>query len=151
MESIEEAAQILKEVFELDIEVDGYGGFQIDFEALPVQVESDASGQKILVLSELGELPGGAFRENVLEAALKFNGSDKHKGGIFSFSPQGDLLILFYYVPLRITTPDAFVTNFNAFVELAKSWHEEIHQGRVPDVDTGAFGATSGSGFMGMQ
>ncbi len=152
MESIEEIVTVLKAKYNIPLAVDGYGGFQINFDrTLPIQVETEPSGKEVLVFSEIGFLPGGPFRTNALEAALKANGMAKQKSGIFAFSPQGDFLVFFRYLQLRLFTPETFFDTFELFLGTASLWHEDIKNGRVPEIDTRGFDAKSGSGFMGMK
>lgn len=133
MESIEEVIQTLKEKIEIPLELDGYGGCMILLdESMPLHIESEPSMEKILIMAEIGEIPGGAFRENVFRVALRANAEPPPRFGIFAFSPQNDHLILFEYLPLRPLTPESLLGFLEFFVEKAKEWHENIKTGQIP-------------------
>jgi hypothetical protein len=96
---------------------------------LIVQLESDLSQEKLLILSPIIEVPPGKFRENVLREGLKSNALPDPRIGILSYIPKINKLVLFQYYPFDILTAERLAGLLGAFIETAGKWRDAITTG----------------------
>lgn len=134
MESVEEFIKELRQKIELPLEMDGHGGcmFLID-DSLSIHIDSETSRRFALVVAELGSIPSGAYRQNILEAALKSNGAQPPLYGTLALSQQSDDLLLFEFLLLKPLSIDQAMVFLDKFVEKAFVWHEALKDGSVPE------------------
>lgn len=96
---------------------------------IKLQIEYNEKKDNIVIASFLTELPPGKFREDVLMAGLKANGTED-SFGIFAFSSSNDNLILQLYLPISIT-PQNLADKIKQFIEKGTEWKEAIEQGNI--------------------
>jgi hypothetical protein len=114
-----------------------------------VQLELDKVGSSLIIGSDLGVIPAGRYRENVLGEALKANGLPPPRYGIFAYSKKSDKLVLFQKMPLDDITADKIASFLPNFIDKAIIWKEAIAKGDVPAVS--AQGVTKPSGMFGLR
>jgi hypothetical protein len=150
MQSIEEVSQVLSKKLGLQLEVDAHGGFRLLYaNELAVNVEIDASGERLLIASELSEVASGGFREECLKAALMANSLPYPRFGNLCFSTQENKLILFEYLPLREISDEDLFGYLHYFVENAQKWKAAVETGELPQIETEA-PSSGGSGAYGL-
>ena len=70
---------------------------------MQIQLEADSRSEKLILASDLGQIPQGRFRENIFREALKANGLPPPRNGIFAYGKKNfnirrcsrDLLFIF--------------------------------------------------------
>lgn len=115
---------------------------------LRVQLEVDRSGQNLLIVSKLPELPpSGGYRENIFREALKANGMPPPRHGTFAFSKKSNSLVIFTLLNLKNLNGDKILAAFTPLLAKAQSWQDAISRGEVPTVSENT--AKSSAGFFG--
>ena len=94
-----------------------------------VQLQTDASQEKLLIASKVAELPAGKFRENVIKEALKANGTEDPRVGLFAYLAHTNHLVLFQRYPFDLLTPERLVALLGSFIETVEHWHNAIAAG----------------------
>lgn len=100
-------------------------------QGLIVQLESNAEQEKLLIASQIINLPPGKFRENVLREALKTNAKPDPRIGILSYIPKVNQLVLFQTYPFDILTAERLVALLGPFIQMAEKWRRAIETGQA--------------------
>jgi hypothetical protein len=105
---------------------------------LVIQLQPDPSGERLLLLSRVVEIPPGKFRENVLKEALKYNGEKLFPIGIFAYLPKTNTLTLFQQYPIEELNGEKLAGFLSPFIDLAEKWRDSILSGQVgPTISKG--------------
>lgn len=99
---------------------------------IQVQLEVDRSGQSLLIVSELGQIPPGRYKENLFVEALKANGLPPPRRGTFAYSKQADSLVIFEMLELQNLNGQEIANTILPLLEKVRIWKEAITQGNVP-------------------
>jgi hypothetical protein len=110
-------------------------------EGLIVQLESDAAQEKLLIASQIIEVPPGKFRENVLKEALKANALPDPRIGTFAYIAKINQLVLYQYYPFDILNAQRLAGLLAPFIQTAEKWREAITSGSPapPQLETPSF------------
>jgi hypothetical protein len=129
--------QSLSEVFGLPLYVDANHACAIQIRrGLIVQLQPDPPQEHLLLLSKIGEIPPGKFRELVFVEALKANGMPDPIVGIFSFASKTGHLVLFQRYPFDILTGERTAALIVPFLQKAEQWKGALESGRPSPFDT---------------
>lgn len=129
----------LGQVFHLNLRIDKEGACSILFASeLIIQLQLDASQEKLFLFSKLIEVPPGKFRENVLREALKTNALADPLPGYLAYLNATNHLVLFQSYPLSILNGDRLAAFFSGFLEMAESWRKAIQEGKSSPAPIGA-------------
>ncbi len=93
---------------------------------LNVQIELDADEERVLIGSELGGLPPGKFRENVLREGLIANSRLYPRFGNLSFSRKRNTLVIFEMLNLQFFTTEIIVNILTALIDQACQWKNAL-------------------------
>lgn len=115
---------------------------------IKIQLEIDLSGQFLLIGCNLGDLPRGRYRENILREALKANDMPPPLHGILAFSEKTQHLILFTKTPATKTSGEKIAAEIAPFVEKAAIWIDALKRGEIPVITQPL---PSGSAMFGMR
>src|SRR5207253_6576274 len=97
-----------------------------------VQMEMDPRGENLLIISNLGSILSGRYRENLFREALKANGLAPPRYGIFAFGKKNDALVLFDSLLLDELTGQKLADFLLSFTQKAELWKTGIDRGEVP-------------------
>jgi hypothetical protein len=97
-------------------------------EELEVQLEYDASKERVLIACYCVEIPPGKFRENVLKESLKANGIFP-RIGTYGYSEEKNKLALFQYVTLENQNANNFADILAQFIDRAKRVKQAVERG----------------------
>ncbi len=116
-----------------------------------VQLEvEEPSNETLLITSILGELPVGAYREELLKAALVANGKAYPRHGTLAFSNNNESLILFEKLPEQGLNGDQVYVYLQKFMTKGRTWRDALQNGDIPhEIITG--GPESGGGIFGLR
>lgn len=103
---------------------------------LKIQLEMDSMAQHVILGCDLGAVPSGRYRENVLREALKANGLPAPHHGFLAFSNKTDHLILFDYLSTKELTGEKIADALTPFSEKAHHWKDSLTKGEMPSVGT---------------
>jgi hypothetical protein len=98
-----------------------------------IQIELDRREENLVIGCNLGTLPAGSFKNNILRQALKANGLPPPLYGILAFT-RSETLILFARVPINHINMDQLTTLLNKFIEKAQTWSTALAQGNIPEL-----------------
>jgi hypothetical protein len=130
MDRFNEILLALGEEFDLTLQADRHHACAIQIkQGLVVQLESDSAQEKLLIASQIIEVPPGKFRENVLKEALKMNALPDPLIGTFSYIAKINQLVLFQYYPFDILTAKRLAGLLGSFVQTAEKWKAAIASG----------------------
>ncbi|MCC5832462.1 MAG: CesT family type III secretion system chaperone [Chlamydiales bacterium] len=118
-------------------------------EELSVQIDLDSSGDQILVGSELGNVPPGAYREKIFLQAMRVNGGSLSPRGILAFSEKNNTLVLFQFLQLASLNGEKLHTFLEIFCQHAKVWKEALKRAEIPEIEEEA--PKSGGSMFGLQ
>ena len=104
-------------------------------ENLYVQIDLDASGDKILIGSILGTLMQGSYRNAILKQALCVNGTSATPRGILAYSERKDALVLFQFLELAYTNSETLFQFLRIFIAHARVWQEALAAGEIPQLE----------------
>lgn len=137
MQPYEELISQLGELIGIPLKADERQACVIDFpmDQVSVQIDLDTQGDRLLVGCDLGALQPGSHRELALKRGLRVNALPRVPRGIVAFSERKDCLILFQYLPLAQTTPEALFEFLKHFVNHARLWVEALSQGDIPRIE----------------
>jgi hypothetical protein len=96
---------------------------------ISIQMEYDEQTDRIILVSFLGELPPGKFREEALLAALKANHIDTSLGS-FAYIDAKQMLIVQLFLPVSTAAP-LLATLVQQLTEKAIAWKNGIAQGTL--------------------
>ncbi len=110
-------------------------------EGLIVQMESDSAQERLLIASQIIEVPPGKFRENVLKEALKANALADPLVGIFAYIAKINQLVLYQYYPFDILNAQRLAGLLAPFIQTAEKWRNAIASGSPgpPQLETPLF------------
>ncbi|MEX0961304.1 MAG: CesT family type III secretion system chaperone [Simkaniaceae bacterium] len=94
-----------------------------------VQIELDESGENLFIISEVADMPAGAYREILLKECLKHNALLPPLYGTFSYIEGPNKLILQASHPIKEMRGESLMQFLNEFVPKALSWKEAIDHG----------------------
>ncbi len=105
-------------------------------DGLDLWLQVDEEKRVLIMLADLGRMPGGAQRTALYRAALKDNGRPPPRNGIFAYSREADSLVLFKFLPLQNLRGDQVAEALMPMMEKANVWRTAIANGEVPNVET---------------
>lgn len=120
-------------------------------DGLEVQMELDAQGLELTMLSSIGIIPPGKYRENVFREAMRANGMPLPLNGIFAYSKKGDNLVLFERIATKDLTGDKIHSAMLPFLEKARYWRETIASNQIPTVSSAYTSSGRSQGMFGMR
>ena len=100
-------------------------------DGLLIQIELDRYGL-LLIACRLIALPMGRYRNDMMRAALKFNGATSPWTGTFGYSEKLQELILFIKLDPHFFSPQEILANFPTFIQKAKQWTDAITKNQIP-------------------
>ena len=118
---------------------------------LEFQIEMDKAHQFLIIGADLGVIPPGRYRENILREALKANGLPHPLYGIFAYSKKKNSLILFMRLNLSELTGQKVAEFLQPFTEKGLAWMRAIARGEVPVVASIYTSGRSGMGMFGLR
>lgn len=120
-------------------------------DGLEVQMELDGQGLELTMLSNLGILPPGKYRENVFREALRANGMPQPLNGTFAYSKKADSLVIFHRIPTKELSGDKINTALLPFLEKARYWRETIINNEIPVVSSVYTSSGRSQGMFGLR
>ena len=99
---------------------------------IEVQIELNSNEQYLVLVSMLGEISQGRFRENIFREALKSNGLPPPRNGIFAYSKKGEALVLCDMLLLDEFNGMKLADYLQTFTQKAELWKKSIASGEVP-------------------
>ncbi len=130
-EPFEEIIQRLGEALGLTLHVDKNRACQLRIHKnLSIQIQTDTTGEKILIACLLAELPPGRFCENVLAEALKANNLPDPRTAIFGFLKMKNTLTLHQFYPLKQIDGKQLAVFVANFIDYAELWRQAIENGQ---------------------
>jgi len=117
---------------------------------ISIRLEVDASGQYLILGSDLGDVPSGRYRETLFVAALKSNGLSAVHNGVFAYSRKLNHLIIFEMLALSGLNVDRLITVMTPFIEKAVIWKNALVKEEIPVIIAEAT-SHSPSGLFGMR
>ncbi len=127
--------QLLKElgtIFQLSLHTDKSGACTLLIPPeLAIQLQLDASQERLFLFSKLIVLPPGKFRENVLREGLKANAAPDPLPGCLAYLSSTNHLVLFQSYPLFILNGKRLAGLFGGFFEMTDSWRKAIERGQT--------------------
>lgn len=134
------------------LEPDSNSSCLINFpDKIALQIETDRSGNNLILGCDVGTLPPGKYRELVFREALRSNGLPPPHFGEFSYSKQADKLMLMQQIPMKEINGDKVLAVLNPLLEKAKHWKEAISRGDVPSIGAISSGSRGGAGMFGLK
>ena len=134
------------------IKPDNAGSCRIRFKnGIEVQFEQSSDARYITFISNMGEIPPGRYRENVLREALKANGLTAPLNGIFAFSKKNDAFYLFDQISLQDISGDKIFEALQPFLQKAEIWVGAISRGEVPSYTGNEASFGRGGGMFGLK
>lgn len=124
---IEELGKALKTT----LKPDAHGACLLKFKN-GIQVQLEADGETILMVSEIAPLSEGRFRENVFKEALKANGLPPPRHGIFAHSKKAESLVLYDSISMIELSGIRLAEQLRPFVTKAHHWKEALNRGEIP-------------------
>lgn len=101
---------------------------------LIIQIEVDKSGQFLILGADLGTIPPGKYRENLLREAMKANDMPPPLHGILCFSRKADHLALFEKIPLKDLSGAKLAAEIPFFSEKAFTWSAALLNNEIPQI-----------------
>lgn len=116
---------------------DGNGACQLLVdESIAIQLETDSTGEHLLVASPIFELPPGKFREDVLHNALIANAMQPPSLPTFAYIEKSSTLILFNYLSIKALRPEVLLSFLSHFLAIALEWKEALDNGQSAPIKT---------------
>ena len=114
---------------------DKLGACVLNFDdEISVQLEPDAAGHSLLIAADIGEIPAGKFRENLLTAGLKYNAIFP-RVGTFAYLARKNLLVFFHTFELEGLHADLIAAFLPSFVSKGTQWKQDIAKGMIPVIE----------------
>lgn len=133
--AFEAVLQELGEALKLELKPNQFNAVVIkDPDGLEVQLEYNPKYDSIMLYAELGALPPGRYREDILREALKANAKEYPRNGIFAYSDAKDSLVIFVDRSLHELNGEKIAYLYTPFLEKAKKWRDALARGDVPVV-----------------
>ena len=99
---------------------------------MQIQLEADSRSEKLILASDLGQIPQGRYRENIFREALKANGLPPPRNGIFAYSKKNESLVLCDSISLEELTGTKLADYLHSFIQKGELWKNAITRGEVP-------------------
>lgn len=100
-----------------------------------VQIDLDASGDKILIGALLGTLIQGTYRNLLFKQAMCVNGTSVTPRGILAYSDKKDSLVLFHFFSLQHINGEKLYHFLRLFIAHARLWRDAISKGEIPQLE----------------
>lgn len=108
---------------------DRHGVCELDLHhRLRIQLFYNASQELLTLASFLSDLPPGVYRERLLQALLKVNGTSRREG-TFAYSSRNNKIVFFTYVYPPFNSGELIFEAIERFVKNALPWKESIEKG----------------------
>lgn len=128
-------AELAKEL-EIPLTIDPHQSCRIEFDSgLTLQIDLASTADRIVLGSDLGLVPPGVYRTQILEKALIVNGTSVVPRGILGFSQRNDHLFLFLFVPIENLSARQMCNWVDLFIEHAQIWVDCLKNQEVPLLD----------------
>ena len=119
-------------------------------DGLQVQLELEPTRQEtVVIISPLGQVPVGRYREDLFVSALKANGAPFPRHGTLAFNVERELLVLCDSIFEQNCDSRALLEYVEGFTAKAKKWKEALEQEIIPQEDLP--GPTGSSGIFGLS
>lgn len=115
-----------------------------------VQVELDPTQEKVILGIDIGEVPPGAYRGLLFEAALKDNASMSRQFGVLAYSEDMDRLILWQMLDATSSGSDVFEA-LQLMLRKAIVWLDAIKGGTIPTFGNTGQEEEEGGGLFGIK
>lgn len=116
-----------------------------------IQLEIDRTGQDMLMLCKLPEIPpSGRYRESLFHEALRADGLPPPQHGTIAYSKRTNQLIIFKQMRLQDLSGEKIYAAFTPFLAKAQLWHDAISHGETPQIASKATAKGSG-GLFGLR
>jgi hypothetical protein len=96
-------------------------------------LQEQDNDQQLLISTFLGDLPPGKFREKILKAALKENGSFE-RILIFCYSDRNNQFAAFNYISFENLSADILADALELFLDRAFLWKKALQTGEIPSL-----------------
>jgi Tir chaperone protein (CesT) family len=119
----------LGEIMLLPLELDANEAcFLIIDDVFPIQLEYDIDSDSCLIVSFVGELPAGKYREMVLEGGLLEN-IQNPAFGIFSYIRERNELTIYKSLPMSNLNAESLAGFLGDYIERGMEWQRAIRNG----------------------
>lgn len=151
MTPFEDLIHSLSPLLGIPLEPDAHQSCLIVFpnEHLSCQIDLDINADRILIGSELGQIPPGSYREKIFLHALIANGASRIPRGILAFSEKNDSLVLYQFLDIAPLTGDKLFQFLTLYLEQARTWQHALERGDIPPLPE--ITPPSGSGMYGLK
>ncbi len=105
---------------------------------IPIYLEMDRQQQHLVIGCNLGELPAGPYRNNLLKEALKANATLPRHTGTLAYSTKNNNLVVFDRLDLEEVSGQAVFNTLQKILPKAHQWRDAIRRGEVPQIITAA-------------
>ncbi len=119
-------------------------------EGLEVQIQMNTKRNHILLYADLGAVPPGRYREDLLREALRANGKPYPRKGVLAFTDAKDHLIIYLSRSMTELTGEKIAYIYKPFVEKAQKWQDALTRGEIPAVRSDTSTGTP-PGLFGMR
>lgn len=114
-----------------------------------IQLELDKTGNFLVMVSNIGFIPPGRYRETLFKEALRLNNQPHPRNGTFAYSKKADQLVLMEQIPIKDINGEKIASVYTPFSEKAALWKEAITHGEVPSTASGSY-RKAGTGMFGL-
>ncbi|MDR2539964.1 MAG: CesT family type III secretion system chaperone [Chlamydiales bacterium] len=134
MDSFVQLLNDLSSLLDTHLSPDKRGACKLNIDdVLHIQLEPDATQEKLLFFCFLSEISPGKFRENVLRDALKTN-ADLNTLGTLGFSERNNQLVLFANLNFSSLTARKVLDFLHLFMAKAQAWKQAIATGQTSNL-----------------
>lgn len=127
----EELIHRLGEALGITLHVDKNRACQLKIhKQLSVQIQTDTTGEKVLIACMVIELPPGRFCENVLAEGLKANSLPDPRTAVFGYLKAKNMLTMHHFYPMAILDGKTLAVLVANFIDYAELWHHAIENGQ---------------------
>ncbi|MCB1149051.1 MAG: CesT family type III secretion system chaperone [Chlamydiia bacterium] len=106
----------------------------LEFQGNKLKIQTNETRENVLVIADLGEVPPGRYRQDVLKQALRANGYPPPNIGILGFSERSEHLYLFASYPVYAFTKEKLKSILEPFVMKVQLWTDALKSSVVPIV-----------------
>ncbi len=120
------------------LEPDEHDTCLIDFpdDGPQVYIEMSKDEKYVLLVSRLGEVPPGRYREDIFTEALKADGMPRPRHGTLAFSEEQGELVLFKRMEVDDLNVHELHDALQPFRDKAKEWADALETGIVPQLQS---------------
>ncbi len=153
MQVYEDLIRSLGLEMQINLVSDSHQSCRIEYseEQVTIQIDLDTTGDRLLIGTQLGEIPPGAYRHQVFVQALRVNGISKTPRGTLAFSEKNNTLVLFHYIPIATAEAKSISDFIELFTTHAKVWVDAIKDATIPQIEEDPGPSSQGSGMFGMK